>query len=74
MAVITVTCQDPRREDDFTDEREVILVRIRWLDRHVGWERWRDTLEWNPAMGSWKHHYELDCCPGVATLFKLTFG
>lgn len=71
-----VTCHDPApgSPDYFTDEREIALQRVTWLDRHVGGLKWKNQLEWNVSRGSWTHHYELHCPPDIAALFKLTFG
>jgi len=70
----SVTCYDPRPEDNFTDEREIALQRVRWLDEYVGGRKWYQTFSWNRRTGSWIHHYELDCSASIAALFKLTFG
>ena len=70
----TVTCQDPPPEEDYTDDREISLQRVRWLDHHVGAWNWKQDLEWSDAHCSWTHHYELDCPASIAMLFKLTWG
>lgn len=69
-----VTCHDPARAEDFTDEREVSLQRVRWLDRHVGGDNWSQDLEWDFLRGLWIHHYDLDCSAALVMLFKLTWG
>lgn len=72
--MFSITCHDPSPEDNFTDEREIGLQRIRWLDQYVGFNSWGCDLEWNHSRGSWTSHYRLDCSPSVAALFKLTWG
>jgi hypothetical protein len=72
--MFSIVCHDPAPQDNFTDEREIALQRIQWLDQYVGFNQWGCDLEWNVSRGSWTSHYRLDCSASIAALFKLTWG
>jgi hypothetical protein len=72
--MFSIVCYDPSSKDDISDDLEIASERIRWLNDHVGNGQWFQEFSWDDERSSWVRWYHLDCPPGLAIMFKLTWG